>query len=216
MKKLFIILIVISITRIMFSQISVRGGMGINFISTPPLRDYLNFNQFAPQANQVAPFNTAINFSGEVDFRSADHYEFGLELAYLYNSFNFSPNGGRYELSYGILMPSILNYYVIDGEGYNFKFGGGLGIRFASLKELPEFTQNSNNYSSVGLGILLRALGNTALSSNVYANITGDIRYDINGTPKNNGNPLQNTISGGSVNLNSFSLGLSLGITYIF
>jgi hypothetical protein len=214
MKKLFILFIFLFTS--VYPQISLRGGMGINFNSTPSLRDYLNDSQFAPSDNQVAAFNTSINFSGEVDYRAADKYEIGLEMAYLYNSFTFSPGGGRYELSYSILMPSILNYYVIDGEGYNFKFGGGLGLRFASLNELQQFTSNANNYKSVGFGILLRASGNTTLGGNVYANITGDIRYDINGTPKNNGNSIQNTIVGKSVNLNSLSVGLSLGISYIF
>ena len=199
-----------------FPQISVRGGMGINFVSTPQLRDYLNVSQFAPYDNQVASFNTAVNFSGEVDFRAAQSYELGVEVAYLYNSFTFSPNGGRYMLSYGVIMPTIVNYYVIDGQGYNFKFGGGLGIRFASINELLPFNSNSNSYSSTGFGILLRALGNTSLGGNVYANITGDIRYDINGTPKNNGNPIKNTVLGNNVNLNLLSVGLNLGITYIF
>jgi hypothetical protein len=216
MKKIIIILFVICISSSIFPQISLRGGMGINFISTPSLRDYLNVSQFAPPDNQVASFNTAINFSGEVDFRAANNYEVGFEFAYLYNSFTFSPDGGRYELSYSILMPTIVNYYVIDGQGYNFKFGGGLGLRFSSLSELQQFTSTSNNYSSVGFGILLRAMGNTALGGNVYANITGDLRYDLNGTPKNNGNPVVNRPLDTNVNLNSLSLGLSLGITYIF
>jgi hypothetical protein len=214
MKRFIALLVFISINQMVFAQISLRGGMGINFVSTPSLRDYLNVINSAQVNNQVATFNTAINFSGEVDFRAAKNYEVGVELAYLYNSFNFSPNGGRYELSYSVLMPTIVNYYVIDGQGYNFKFGGGLGLRLANINELQEFTQNANNYSSVGFGILLRALGNTALGSNVYANITGDIRYDLNGTPKNNGNAIQNGAVG-NVNLNSLSVGLSLGITYI-
>ena len=215
MKRFIALLIFISINQMVFAQISLRGGMGINFVSTPSLRDYLNVINSAQVNNQLATFNTAINFSGEVDFRAAKNYEVGVELAYLYNSFNFSPNGGRYELSYSVLMPTFVNYYVIDGQGYNFKFGGGLGLRLANINELQEFTQNANNYSSVGFGILLRALGNTALGSNVYANITGDIRYDLNGTPKNNGNAIQNGAVG-NVNLNSLSVGLSLGITYIF
>jgi hypothetical protein len=216
MKKFIALLIFISINQMAFTQVSLRGGMGINFISTPALKDYLNDGHFAPIDNQVATFNTAINFSGEMDFRAAKNYELGVELAYLYNSFSYSPNGGRYELSYGIVMPTIVNYYVIDGQGYNFKFGGGLGLRFASINESPEFAQNSNNYRSVGFGILLRAMGNTALGSDVYANITGDIRYDINGTPKNNGSPILDPTFGNNVNLNSLSVGLSLGITYIF
>ena len=48
---------------------------------------------------------------------------------------------GRYELSYSVLMPTIINYYVIDGQGYNFKFGGGLGLRFASINEFSNLLQ---------------------------------------------------------------------------
>jgi hypothetical protein len=212
MKKVSFLLIFITMSAIVYPQLSLRAGMGINFTSTPSLKDYLSYLT----GTQQNAFNTAIDFSGEVDFRAADKYEIGLEMAYIYNSFNFSPNGGRYELSYSVLMPTLTNYYVIDGQGYNFKFGGGLGLRFASITESKEFTSNSNSYSSIGFGILLRALGNTALSSNVYANITGDIRYDINGTPKNSGNAIENTTLASSVNLNSLSFGLSLGITYIF
>jgi hypothetical protein len=213
MKRIMIVLFVLCLSSTIFSQISVRGGMGINFINTPTLRDYLN--EFAPRDNQVANFNTGINFSGEVDIRAANNYEIGVEFAYLYNSFTFS-SFGVYELSYSILMPTVTSYYVLEGQGYNFKFGGGFGLRFASINAPLQVSSNANNYSSVGFGILLRALGNTALSSNVYANITGDLRYDLNGTPKNSGNPIVNTPLHTEVNLNSFSLGLSLGITYIF
>ena len=215
MTKFVSIFIFICLAAIAYPQISVRGGMGINFLSSPSLRDYLNV-YFAPSDNPVASFNTAVNFSAEADFRTAKNYDLGLEAAYLYNSFSFSPNGGRYQLSYSVIMPTITNYYVIDGQGYNFKFGGGLGLRFASISESLPFSSNSNNYTSVGFGILLRASGNTTLGGNVYANITGDIRYDLNGTPKNGGNPIENKALGNNVNLNSLSVGLSLGVTYIF
>jgi hypothetical protein len=215
MKKTFMLLVIVAVNSFVYPQVSLRAGLGLNFISTPSLRDYLNVN-FAPPDNQVASFGSAVNFSAEADFRVAKNYEVGMELAYLYNSYNYSPFGGRYELAYGIIMPTITNYYVIDGPGYNFKFGGGIGIRLTSVNETLPFTSAPTKYSSTGFGILLRAMGNTALSSVVYANITGDIRYDINGEPKNNGNPIMNNVLGNQVNLNSFSLGLTLGITYIF
>jgi hypothetical protein len=213
MKKTYACIFFLLLSNIAFPQVSIRGGMGINLISIPSLRDYLNVN-YAPAGNQVAGFATAVIFSGEADIKAAENYEVGLELAYLYNSYTFSTSNGQYNLTYGILMPTIVNYYVIEGQGYNFKFGGGLGIRFVNINET--FLPTVNAYKSIGFGILLRATGNTALSSNFYANITGDIRYDINGEPKNDGNPLQNRALNTNVNFNSFSLGLTLGITYIF
>jgi len=207
MKKTCACLLLLLLSNISFPQVSLRGGMGIDLISIPSLKDYLNI-YFAPSDNQVGSFATAVIFSGEADFKEFENYEVGIELAYLYNSYTYPSIGGQHNLTYGIIMPTITNYYVIEGQGYNFKFGGGIGIRFTNINEtnLPTI----NTYKSVGFGILLRASGNTALSSNVFANITGDIRYDINGEPKNNGNPMQS-----NVNFNSFSLGLTLGITYI-
>ncbi len=213
MKKTFSCLLLLFISNIALPQISVRGGMGINLISIPSLKDYLNDGHFAPPDNQIGSFATAVIFSGEVDVREAENYEIGIELAYLYNSYTFTYNG-QYNMTYGILMPTITNYYVIEGLGYNFKFGGGLGIRFTDVN-VTNLPFNST-YKSIGFGILLRAMGNTALSTNFFANITGDIRYDINGTPKNNGISLYNTSVQKDVNFNSFSLGLTLGITYIF
>jgi len=210
MKKIYISLLFLLLSNIALPQVSIRAGMGINLISIPSLKDYLNV-YYAPPDNQIGSFATAISFSGEVDMKAGENYEVGVELAYLYNSYTFSTIG-QYNLTYGILMPTIVNYYVIDGQGYNFKFGGGVGLRFTNVNEtnLPIV----NTYKSVGFGILIRASGNTALSRNVFANITGDIRYDINGVPKDGGTPM--TVLGNNVNLNSFSLSLMLGITYIF
>ena len=213
MKKTYSCLLFLLLSTIALPQVSIRGGMGINLISIPSLKDYLNFSHYAPADNQVGSFATAVIFSAEADMKAAENYEVGFELAYLYNSYTFFPSG-QYNLSYGIFMPTITNYYVIEGQSYNFKFGGGVGIRFVNVNET--FLPNANTYKSVGFGLLLRAAANTALSSKVYANITGDIRYDINGEPKSNGTPLQNNSVNKNVNFNSFSLGLTLGITYIF
>ena len=54
-EKIYYIFIFIVLISMVFPQISVRGGMGINFISTPSLKDYLNVSQFAPPDNQWLP-----------------------------------------------------------------------------------------------------------------------------------------------------------------
>jgi len=215
MKKTYACLLFLLLSNISFPQVSLRAGMGIDLLSIPSLKDYINDSHIAPPDNQLGSFTTAVIFSGEADIKEADNYEIGIELAYLYNSYNFPTSLGPYNLTYGILMPTLTNYYIIEGQGYNFKFGGGVGIRFTNANQ-SLYVTNPTTYKSVGFGILLRASGNTALSSNVFANITGDIRYDINGTPKNNGVALQNSVANiSNVNFNSFSLGLTLGITYI-
>ena len=140
----------------------------------------------------------------------------GLEVAYLINSHNYSYILGVYKLSYQILMPTVVNYYVISGKGYTFKFGGGVGLRFVSADQQLPATPSVINYSSTGFGFLLKADGNTLLSGNLYANIGVDLRYDFNGEPKSSSGYLYNNVYKKNVNFNALSAGIRLGLSYIF
>jgi len=210
MKKNLLVLFLLLLTAGTYAQVSVRGSMGIQFISVPSLTDYLY--QFP---DDLPDFTSAVVFSAEGSYPVSDNTELALELAYLYNSYNSTVNGGQYTLSYDIIMPSVIYYYVIKGRGYSFKLGGGAGVRFALVEEkFPSFMPE--NYSSTGVGFLLKAEGNTSLGGNFYANIGGDIRYDLNGEPKNNGTAIQNKIAHENVSMNAFSVGVHLGLTYQF
>jgi hypothetical protein len=215
MKKIYVIIILIFLSTTVFPQYSLRAGMGIDFASSPSLTDYINQN-FAPSNNQLGTFHAAIVFSGEAGFMAAENYEIGIEVAYLLNSFNYASVLGNYDFEYNIIMPTLTSYYVISGSGYNFKFGGGLGVRLVNVDEKLPGRAVTDNYTSTGFGILLRADGNTLLGGNVYANIGFDIRYDLNGKPKNSDTYIRNNIYDEDVSLNSFSAGLRLGVSYIF
>ncbi len=211
MKYLFTILTALLIIPQAAAQDEVRIGMGINFGSTPSLKDYIN--QIAGY-DEMASFNSAVVFSGEYDHAVSKTYDIGLEVAYLLSSATFNMATGQYDFSYHIIMPTVTSYYVIRGEGYNFKFGGGVGIRFASANELFPSSASAINFSSTGFGVLLRAAGNTKLSSNFYVYISGDIRYDFNGDLKNWGEYHASYYN--QVDLNTLSAGVNLGITYMF
>ncbi len=211
MKYIYALILALTITGFSYSQYDFRAGMGISFGATPSLTDYLNQNY----RQQLGVFGSAVVFSGEGGYLLNDHYEIGIELAYLINSYNFPQDFGNYRLSYDILMPSLLNYYVIKGKGYDFKFGGGIGPRFVSANEQLG-TTNGVNYSSTGFGLLLRADGNTTLGGNLYANIGVDLRYDFNGKPKNGNIYIHNYAYNQDVNFNSLSVALRLGVSYIF
>lgn len=215
MKFAYTLLIILFTASTSFSQFEVRGGMGISFVNMPSVIDYLNQN-FAPSDQQLGTFNSAVTFSVEGDYMLKNNYELGLEVAYLINSHNFSYVLGIYKLNYGIVMPTVVNYYVIRGKGYSFKFGGGIGLRFVSADQQLPGTPSAINYSSLGFGFLLKADGNTLLSGNLYANIGADLRYDFNGEPKNGSNYLFNNIYKKNVNFNALSAGIRLGITYTF
>lgn len=214
MKKYLLICLLIFAPVSTKAQYSLRAGMGIDFANTPSLNDYIN--QTFKGIDPIGDFNTAINFSGEFGYSIINTFQVGLELSYLLNSFNYSSESGKYELDYDIIAPSLLGYYVLDGIGYNFKFGGGAGIRFVTVDLTFPGTNFTNIYKSTGLGLILRAEGNTLLGGNFYANIGADLKYDLIATPKSGSVKLFNRISREEVNLNSVSLGLRLGISYIF
>ncbi len=196
-----------------YSQFKFRGGMGVDYVSTPSLYQYFNEN-FSQPGSQLGSFGASVNFSVEGDYLVSNTYEVGVDVAYRIYSYNNNYNLGTYNLSYHNVMPTFVNYYVINGGGYQFKFGGGIGVRFLKADETLPGSTSTQTYTSTGFGLLLRAVGNTQISSSFYANILLDVRYDINGAPKRNGLNIYNGVDGSNVNFNSFSVGVGLGLTY--
>uniref|UniRef100_A0A832G1P0 Outer membrane protein beta-barrel domain-containing protein n=1 Tax=Ignavibacterium album TaxID=591197 RepID=A0A832G1P0_9BACT len=213
---LFVLIVLLYQISISAQQNQLRASMGIDFINTPSLIDYINQSNFASDGSQLPTFNTAVNFSGEYGKLLNENFQLSIELAYLLYSYNASNINGRYDISYDLIMPSLLAFYVVSGKGYDFKFGGGAGIRFLSVDETLPASARSDNYTSTGFGAIIRAEGNTLLGGNVYANVITDIRYDINGEPKGNLGNLRNNVLNENVNFNSLSVGIKLGVSYFF
>ncbi|GBD90477.1 hypothetical protein BMS3Abin04_01194 [bacterium BMS3Abin04] len=202
MKKLVIVFILTSSS--IFAQIDITGGMGINMVYSSSFTDYVN-NNFA-QADPLPSFKSTGEFFIEADYTLKQNFQIGMEYSFSLFSYNTPLLGGSYEISYTHYKPSLLAYYVISGEGYKIKFGGGIGYRYVSLDER---ILGATNYSTSGFGLLLRMQGHTLLSGNLYANIGGDLRNDFLGE-------IQNSNNGQNYNLNSLSAGIRLGISYSF
>jgi len=215
MKKIVLLLLLVLFNVNIFAQVEIKGSMGINFLSIPSLQDYIN-QSFAPSNSQLPTFNSAVIFSIEVGTFISKDIEVSLEVPYQIYSYTENIGLGQYELAYNQIPPSVLAYYVISGNGYNFKFGGGVGPRFVNVAEKKKWQGSEVSFSSIGFGGLMRIEGNTVLSDNVFANIGLDLRYDLNGEPENSsGTKLTNLVQNEVVNLNTFSMGLRLGISYL-
>jgi hypothetical protein len=216
MKQIIWFFLIIFFSELSFAQTELKATMGINLISLPSVQDYIN-QHYAPLDDQLGTFNTAAIFSAEFGYFIQEKFEMSIDIPYQIYSYNTNIAGaGQYDLYYDALLPSIMAYYVISRVGYNFKFGGGIGPRFTFVTEEKKWQGTNDDYSSIGFGGLLRVEANTALSENFFANIAGDLRYDVNGNPENeNGNTLYNNVENEKVNFNSFSLGLKLGFTYL-
>jgi hypothetical protein len=210
MKKILIPFFMIAISIFSYAQKlnEVRASMGIDFVSTPKLKNYLEANY----TDKLGDFSSAVNFSGSYSRMIGENKQLEFELGYLLNSYNASSDLGSYDVTYSLIMPTIIYNFLITGKGYNFKFGGGAGLRFLSATEKLPSDPNDYNYSSLGYGLVLRAAGNTAISQDVYAYIGADVRYDIISEPNKSaeGNSL------GDVNFSSLSFGVRLGISYQF
>ena len=215
MKKLLLAGFILFSVSFAYSQTELKATMGINFISIPSVQDYIN-QSFQPIV-EVGSFSSAVIFTVEAGQFLSSNFELGLEVPYQIYSYNSNIGLGQYDLTYNSILPSVLAYYALVGNGYNFKIGGGAGPRFVSVKESKKWMGSEVDYSSTGFGVVVRAEANTVLSENLYANIGVDIRYDVNGEPSDSdGNIITNNVLNENVNFDSFAVGVKLGISYLF
>jgi len=203
MKKYLLVLLLFGFSNV-FAQFDLGAGMGLAFFSSSDLKDYIN-GSFANPANELKTFNSSADFFVELGYNVDKNYQIAIEYNFNIFSFNSPLGTGVYNLSVDRHKPSIIGYYVIPGAGYKFKFGAGIGLRFLQAEET---IYGPVNYSTSGIGFLLKTQGDTKLSNDFYALIAGELRYDLPGDIK--------TFTGTTVGFNSISVGLKLGVTYYF
>lgn len=209
MKAFFVFLLVFFTQN--FAQIDFRASMGLNFVSAPSVRDYINGN-YAPSNEQIGTFNSAVEFGGEVGYEF-ENYQLGFEVAYEMSSFTYPYFGNKYEFDYGTLFTSLSGYYLIKGEGYKFKFGGGAGPTFYSVDETLPLSTIAQNYSSTGYSLFVRSDAQTKIGTNTFAYIGLDFRYANLGEPKNNSQSINPT---SPLSISSVTFGIKLGVVYSF
>ncbi|MBK7104107.1 MAG: hypothetical protein IPH62_02345 [Ignavibacteriae bacterium] len=202
MKKIIVILFLLSIQKF-YAQYEIGGGMGLSFFNASDLRDYINAN--FSSGEDIPSFTTSADFFTQFNYNLSEKYQLGVE--YNFNIFSFN-SLGYYNLQLNKHKPSLLFYYCITGNGFKFKFGGGLGIRIVQAEEELGSYGSKNNYITKGYGILAKAQGDTKLGENFYALIAGEIFYDAPGEIK--------TVSYAKFNVAAFGVGLKLGVIYYF
>jgi len=211
MKKYIFIFLIFFVAKNLLAQVDLAAGMGISFVNNSSLNDYLNYS--FPSEDELSAFSSTAEFYFEADYSVTPSFQLGIEDVYTLYSYSTFLGITNYEISYGHHKPSLLAYYVIAGEGYKFKFGGGAGIRIVDLTEKIHI---SEDFSTVGFGFLLRAQGHTKLGDNFYANVGGTMRLDFPGEPSNGERKIHNNITNENVNINSFSVSVDIGVSYFF
>ncbi|MGE5496716.1 MAG: hypothetical protein ACM3Q2_01495 [Syntrophothermus sp.] len=203
-------LLVVSIVPVS-GQVLLSGGLGIDLTDNHSLNDYITVISFERRPD----FNTNAEFFGEADYLLGNSHALGIEYAFSVNSYSNNTQG-YYDLSWNFHMPSALYFYMLNGPGYKFKFGGGAGYRYAKMEESRGYYISPVSYSASGWGMLLRAEGNTSLGGSLYALIAAQLRWDFTGDLKNEGQTVVNPATSEKVNMSGFAVGLRLGVSYYF
>lgn len=196
------------------NSFSVYGGMGIALAAAPAMVDYLN--TLADPTQQVQTFATAVEFFGGATLPVNESWEGGIEYAYLFKSYTLPTAGfGTYTIFYDLNMPTLTAHYVISGNGYFLKFGGGIGYHGGSVEQKSSFYGTDSTYATHGVGIKVDAVGQTAFDEHLYAYIGATMRWELMGSLKDSqGDILQN--QGQSASLSMFVVELAFGLTYYF
>ena len=191
---------------------SIYGGMGIALADVPGLVNYLNT---LGDPTVLSGFATDVVFFGGAEVPLSFEWAGVVEYSYLFKSYTLSiPEGGAYTIFYSMHMPTVMAHYVIMGEGYFLKFGGGIGYHTGSL-ELKDSYGNDITYTAHGVGLKAQAVGQTAFDEHLYGYIGGDLRWELLGQLKGAAGTVPPS-SGKVPSLSMFVVGLSFGLTYHF
>ena len=198
---------------------SFAFGMGASYGNNKSLNTFIgyelpNYNTLS-ESQKLKDFRTAFEFFGNVERQISKNIAVKLDYSYLiksnkvamYQSNTFDYNNHQFVLA--------LNY-VMPGEYYFFKFGAGAGPVFSSLESISSTTR-SGTYTSTGVMAKAEGTFSIQMGKNLAGYINGYVGNVFAGNLKGgDGNELKNA-AGDTVNLNSFMIGLRLGVEfYIF
>lgn len=214
MKKLIITIFLFCLMSSFAQENEITTTMGIDFMSTPSFRDYINQNYTAGE--EMNDFNSAVQFTVKYGRLLNSNFMLAGEIGYQIYSYNNYFSLGQYDITINSLLPNILAYYVISGNGYNFKFGGGAGLRLLYLSEKLPGEPGSTKYTASGFGLLLRGEASTRIDGNLHVHVGADLRYDLAGKPQASQDTLSTNKTFEQIEFNSLIAGVRLGLSYYF
>ena len=196
--------------------IDVTVGMGIDMQSAISLANYINQMAQPRQDERLYDYSSAVEFFAVPEVQVAREWSVGLEYAMLIKSYSIDDRSGysRSDFSFNVHMPTVLVHWLLLGDGYRVKLGGGAGYHLASLSQSFLATGGQETVTAEGFGLKLDAVGNTKFDDTMYGSIALDLRLDRIGTFKHAANATAASASIGLPTMNFFSAGLKFGITF--
>ena len=197
---------------------SFSAGMGVSYIRASDVVDYVN-QVISP--DKLDDFASAVEFFAAPEISLNADLSLKFEYAYLLKTYSVSGQGaGLFSFDYAVHMPTVVLVYVLEGEGFYVKLGGGAGYHFGKFTQLFPNSASESRFTTGGIGFKLEAMGNTAFSESLYGLIGGDARLDFLGRLKDNaGKGLEIRRAFGPIDpvrLRFASVGIKFGLVYYF
>lgn len=195
------------------AAIHLTAGLGIDGYSSTSLFSYLNTLYGIPYAQKLGGLAPATEFFIRPEFQASDNFMLGMEYSYLLYSQSVS---GYYsgEVTEVVHLPMLTAHYVLRGEGYWVKFGGGAGYQLGTLKQTINEVGSEQQYTAHGFGVKLDAALHLAFDEHLYGMLGGDVRWCTGSTFQKDG--ADAAYESESPKLNFITLGLKLGMMYQF
>jgi hypothetical protein len=195
----------------------VTLGMGVRALSAPSLVNYMSAVAQPRIDQRLDEFTTVVEFSICPELQVADEWSVGLEYGLLLKSYSLDDRSGllHTDISYQVHMPTLLVHYLVFGEGYRLKAGGGIGYYVARYTQSFPTYGTGETFHTGGLGVKLDAVGNTKFDETFYGSIGVDLQWDFLGTLKRaDGSDVVDKATGIIPKMNLFSVGLTFGVMF--
>jgi hypothetical protein len=188
--------------------IQVTAGLGVSAHTDPSIINYINALTLPSPDQKLSGFSSASEFFIAPEVQINDEWAVGLEYSYLLKSYNIS-GGLPWNFSYSVQMPTLLVHYLVPGDGYWLKFGGGPGYAFGNLTEQFVETGASESSKASGPALKVEAVGNTEFDKHFWGSIGLDLRWVYAGSFRGG---VQSTAP--TPKLDFFSAGIKFGVTF--
>jgi hypothetical protein len=195
----------------------LTAGLGISIQSAPLLANYINALAQPTIDQRVDQFNSVAEFYFVPELQVSREWSTALEYSLLVKSYSITSSSGfsRTDISYEVHMPSVLVHYLVFGEGFRLKLGGGVGYHVVKFDQTFSITGVGETLHSNGLGFKLDAIGNTKFDETFYGSIGVDLRWDFLGSLSRGAEASQVARSGPSLpKMTFFNAGVKFGVTF--
>ena len=192
--------------------IGVTLGLGIQAHAAADLVDYINRIAIPPYNNRLSEFTTVPELYIAPEVQVSDDWSVGIDYGYLVRSYTVVGSGvGTSQFDYVVHVPVAVVHYLIPGDGYWVKLGGGIGYQFAELSQRLYGAIASTDFRARGVGVKLEAVADTKFDDHLYGSIQLDLRW-VGGGSFESGSGTVATVAGTTAKLNFFAATLRFGV----